>query len=188
LGSFRKYSDLDIIDGVRRQDNRILSYLYNSYYKMVSDYVRKNGGSDDDAGEVMQESVVSLYRQITSGEFSVKSDLKGYFFGVARNLWIAQLRHRSRLAYFEDEPADLSLNEDQYKAMLERIVARSFALLAEDCQTVLTLYGDGLSYEEIADRMGLKNAVYARRKMYLCKEALMKIIKTDPEYHDLGSL
>ncbi|HMT67511.1 MAG TPA: hypothetical protein PKE28_07930, partial [Bacteroidales bacterium] len=65
---------------------------------------------------------------------------------------------------------------------------RSFALLAEDCQTVLTLYGDGLSYEEIADRMGLKNAVYARRKKYLCKEALMKIIKTDPEYHDLGSL
>ena len=188
MGSFRKYSDLDIIDGVRRQDNRILSYLYDSYFKMVSDYIRKNGGTEDDAGEVMQESVVILYKQITTGEFSVKADLKGYFFGIARNVWNAQLKHRSRLAYFENEPADISISEDLYKATLERIVARSFALLAEDCQTVLTLYSDRLSYEEIADRMGLKNAVYARRKKYLCKEALMKIIKTDPEYYDLGSL
>ena len=54
MGSFRKYSDLDIIDGVRRQDNRILSYLYDSYYDMVSDYVRKNSGTEDDAFEVMQ--------------------------------------------------------------------------------------------------------------------------------------
>jgi len=188
LGLFRKYSDLDIIDGVRRQDNQILSYLYDSYYKMVSDYVRKNGGTEDDAGEVMQESVVMLYKQIATGECSVKSDLKGYFFGMARNVWNAQLRHRSRLAHFEDEPVDLSLSEDLYRATLERIVARSFALLAKDCQTMLTLFGDRLSYEEIAERMGLKNAVYARRKKYLCKEALMEIIRRDPEYHDLGSL
>ncbi len=188
MGLFRKYSDLDIIDGVRRQDNRILSYLYDSYYEMVSDYVRKNSGTDDDAGEVMQESVVNLYRQVTTGEFSVKADLKGYFFGMARNVWNAQLRHRSRLVHFETEPADHSSSEDLTRATLERIVARSFALLAEDCQTVLTLYGDGLSYEEIASRMGLKNAAYARRKKYLCKEALMEIIKTDPEFHDLGPL
>ena len=106
MGLFRKYSDLDIIDGVRRQDNRILSYLYDSYYEMVSDYVRKNSGTEDDAGEVMQESVVNLYRQVTTGEFSVKADLKGYFFGMARNVWNAQLRHRSRLVHFETEPAD----------------------------------------------------------------------------------
>jgi hypothetical protein len=36
--------------------------------------------------------------------------------------------------------------------------------------------------------MGLKNESYARRKKYLCKEALMEIIKTDPEYQDLGPL
>jgi DNA-directed RNA polymerase specialized sigma24 family protein len=53
---------------------------------------------------------------------------------------------------------------------------------------VLTLFGEGLSYEEIARRMGFKNEEYARRKKYLCKEALMEIIKTDPEYQDLGPL
>ncbi len=188
MGLFRKYSDIDIIDGVRRQDNRILSYLYDTYYEMINDHVRKNSGTEDDVREVMQETVVILYRQVTGDGFSLKTDLKGYFFGVARNVWNAQLRHRSKLVPFESEPADHSAAEETSRATLERIVARSFALLAESCQTVLTLFGDGLSYEEIANRMGLKNAVYARRKKYLCKEALMEIIKTDQEYQDLGPL
>src|SRR5690606_42159283 len=61
----------------------------------------------------------------------------------------------SRLVHFETEPADHSSSEDLTRATLERIVARSFALLAEDCQRVLTLYGDELSYGEIDSRMGL---------------------------------
>jgi DNA-directed RNA polymerase specialized sigma24 family protein len=53
---------------------------------------------------------------------------------------------------------------------------------------VMNLFIDGHSYEEIARKMGMKSETYARRKKYLCKEALMQIIKTDPEYQDLGPL
>jgi DNA-directed RNA polymerase specialized sigma24 family protein len=88
----------------------------------------------------------------------------------------------------ESDPADHTAAEEMNDAILERIVARSFALLGEDCQMVLNLYGEGSSYEEIARRMGFRNETYARRKKYLCKEALMEIIKTDPEYQDLGPL
>ncbi len=188
MGLFRKFSDNDIIDGVRRQDSRILTYLYESYYETVSDHVRKNSGTEDDVRDVIQETVVILYRQVTGEGFVLTTDLKGYFFGVARNVWNVQLRHRSKLVPLESDIADHSAAEDVANATLERIVARSFALLAEDCQMVLTLYGEGCSYEEIARRMGLKNESYARRKKYLCKEALMEIIKTDPEYQDLGPL
>lgn len=188
LGLFRKYSDSDIIDGIRRQDNRILSHLYDSYFEMIRDYLRKNSGTDDDVHEVLQETVVILYKQVTGDGFALTTDLKGYFFGVARNVWNAHLRHRSRLVPLDTDHADNSEAEDIANATLERIVARSFALLKEDCRMVLTLYGEGCTYEEIAGRMGLKTEDYARRKKYLCKEALMEIIKTDPEYHDLGPL
>ena len=188
MGLFRKYSDIDIIDGIRRQDTRILAHLYDSYLEMISDHLRKNGGTSDDVHEVLQESVVILYRQVTGEGFRLAGDLKGYFFGIARNVWNAHLRHRSRLVPLSAEHADSSAAEEISKAALERIVARSFTLLAGDCQMVLTLYGDGYSYDEIARRMGLKTEAYARRKKYLCKEALMEIIKTDPEYQDLGPL
>lgn len=188
MGLFKKYSDSDIIDGIRRQDNKILTYLYEAYYEVIRDHLKKNSGSDDDVYDVLQESVVILYKQVTGDGFTLTSDLKGYFFGIARNIWNAQLRYRSRITSLEIEPADLDEEEDFTKATLERIVTRSFALLKEDCQMVLKLFSEGFSYEEITRKMGMKNETYARRKKYLCKEALMEIIKTDPEYHDLGPL
>ena len=188
MGLFRKFSDTDIIDGIRRQDNKILTYLYDSYFGMIRDHLSKNSGSEDDAHEVLQETVVILYKQVTGEGFRLTTDLKGYFFGVARNVWNSQLRYRSRLVPISTDPTDNSAAEEANSALLERIVTRSFALLGEDCQRVLTLFGEGLSYGEIALKMGFKNEDYARRKKYLCKEALMEIIKTDQEYQDLGPL
>ena len=43
---------------------------------------------------------------------------------------------------------------------------------------------EGRCYEEIAKEMGYKSATYARRKKYLCKEELIKLIKADPDYKD----
>ena len=188
MGLFKRYSDSDIIDGIRRQDNKILTYLYDAYYEVIRDHLKKNSGSDDDVYDVLQESVVILYKQVTGDGLKLTSDLKGYFFGIARNIWNTQLRYRSRITSLEIEPANPDEAEDQTKATLERIVTRSFALLKEDCQMVLTLFSEGYSHEEIARKLGMKNEAYARRKKYLCKEALMEIIKTDPEYHDLGPL
>lgn len=188
MGLFKKYSDSDIIDGIRRQDNRILTYLYEAYYEVIRDHLKKNSGSDDDVYDVLQETVVILYKQVTGETFTLTSDLKGYFFGVARNVWNTQLRYRSRLTSLDTDPVDFSADEEASSAALERIVMRSFALLREDCQMMLNLFSEEFTYEEIARKMGLKNESYARRKKYLCKEALMEIIKTDPDYQDLGPL
>jgi DNA-directed RNA polymerase specialized sigma24 family protein len=49
---------------------------------------------------------------------------------------------------------------------------------------VLNLFFEGLSYEEIAEKMNLKNEIYARRKKYLCKESLLELVKEDPEYQE----
>ena len=188
MGLFKKYSDSDIIDGIRRQDSRILTWLYDSWYEVVRDHLKKNSGSDDDVYDVLQETVVILYKQVTGENLNLTSDLRGYFFGVARNVWNTQLRYRSRLTSLETDPVDFAETDEAAGATLERIVMRSFALLGEDCQMMLNLFTEGFSYEEIARKMGLKNESYARRKKYLCKEALMEIIKTDPEYQDLGPL
>jgi len=188
LGLFRKYSDGDIIDGIKRQDNKILTYLYDVHFDMVRDHLRKNSGSDDDVYEVLQETVVILYRQVTGDGFTLTSDLKGYFFGIARNVWNTQLRYRSRITSLDTDLPETADTEEVTGVILERIVSRSFALLKEDCQMILNLFSEGYTYEEIARKMGMKNETYARRKKYLCKEALMEIIRTDPEYQDLGPL
>ena len=127
-----------------------------------------------------------LYRQITGDSLTLSTDLKGYFFGIARNLWSARLRQKNLVTGMEPQfdVADEASTEDYEERLFERIMSRAFQKLKPDCQTILTLYADGISFQEIAEKMHLKNEDYARRKKYLCKEALLELVKADTEYQE----
>jgi len=187
LGLFKKYSDSALLEGLLRQDNKILEYLYEVYFEMVRDHIKKNSGTEEDVYDVLQESIVILFKQVRENKYNLTSDLKGYFFGIARNIWSAQLRKKSRNTEIESDYPDEDENESG-NPLLERIVSRAFKLLSDDSQTILTLFSEGYSYQEIASMMNLKNETYARRKKYLSKESLMEFVKLDPEYKDYLSL
>ena len=181
---FKKISDINIITGIRNQDDNVLNWLYNNYFQTVKNHVLSNSGSDDDVSDVFQDTIIVLYKQIQDNNLNLTTDLKGYFFGIARNVWSAQLRRKQKTTELEIDIADEEESDEQSDSILERIISRAFQKLKPDQQMVLNLFSDGLSYEEIADKMNLKNEVYARRKKYLCKEALLELVKEDPEYQD----
>jgi RNA polymerase sigma factor (sigma-70 family) len=181
----RKPSDSKIIEGLKVQDEKILNYLYDNYYQTVKNHVLKNSGSDDDVSDVLQESIITLYKQAISPEFNLTTELKGYFFGIVRNIWNVQLRKKNPTNEFNlDEIIDDD-TEEFNDMVLERVVTEAFQKLKSDCQTMLKLFSEGLTYEEIAIKMNLKNETYARRKKYLCKEALIEIIKDYPAFNDI---
>jgi RNA polymerase sigma factor (sigma-70 family) len=183
---FKRISDTSIIEGIKTQDDKTLNWLYDNYYSAVKNHVMKNSGAAEDVSDVFQDTIIILYKQITDNTLNLTTDLKGYFFGIARNIWSAQLRKKRKTSELEldfDVPEETG-GEDFNDALFERIVSRAFQNLKPDCQTVLTLYSEGRTYEEIAASMNLKNESYARRKKYLCKEALMEQVKKDPEYQE----
>jgi len=181
---FGRLSDSAIIDGIRCQDDKVLTWIYHNYRESIRHHVLTNSGTEADVSDVFQESVITLYSQITENRLTLTSDLKGYFFGVARNIWSGMLRKKLKSTEVDMEIPDESSEDDPGNPLLERIVFRSLQKLKPDARTILTLYSEGYSYEEIAARMELKNEDYARRKKYLSKEALMEIIRKDPEYSD----
>ena len=183
-GLFKKISDINIINGIRNQDDYILNWLYDNYLQIVKKHVLNNSGSDDDVSDVFQDTIIVLYNQIVSDTLNLTTDLKGYFFGIARNVWSAQLRKKQRTVELEVDLPDEDETEEQSDPILERIVSRVFPKLKPDQQMILNLFSDGLSYDEIAVRMNLKNEVYARRKKYLSKESLIELMKEDPEYQE----
>jgi RNA polymerase sigma factor (sigma-70 family) len=181
---FNRYSDNAIIEGVRKQDDKILNWIYDNYYQSVKKHVINNSGSAEDVSDVFQDSIIVLYNQISENSFKLTSDLKGYFFGIASNIWRAQLRKKQRTTELEIDVPDDENGELIDDPTLERVVSRAFQKLKPDQQIVLTLYSEGLTYEDIAIKLDLKNETYARRKKYLCKEALLEIVKEDPEYQE----
>ena len=183
-GLFKRISDINIINGVRNQDDKILNWLYDNYFQSIKNHVLSNSGSIEDVSDVFQDTIIALYNQITDDKLNLTTDLKGYFFGIARNVWSNQLRKKQKTIELEiDLPEDEEF-EEQGDPILERIVSRVFQKLKPDQQMVLNLFSDGYSYEEIAVKMNLKNEVYARRKKYLCKEVLLELVKEDHEYQE----
>ena len=180
---FKKYSDINIIEGLRKQDDKILNWLYDNYLQPVRDYVFKNSGSAEDVSDVFQDAIIVLYKQISEDKLTLTSDLKGYFFGVARNIWNAQLRRKVRMTEIETDPPEEE-DDELNDPLLEKIISRALLKLKPDQQEILNLYSEGVSYEEIALRMDLKSKVYARRKKYLSKESLLEIVRKDPEYQE----
>jgi RNA polymerase sigma factor, sigma-70 family len=183
-GLFNKLSDINIINGVRNQDDKVLNWLYDNYFQTVKNHVLGNSGSDEDVSDVFQDTIIVLYNQITDDNLHLTTDLKGYFFGIARNVWSAQLRKKQKTIELKIDVPEEEGTEEQSDPILERIISRVFQKLKPDQQMVLNLFSDGLSYEEIALKMNLKNEVYARRKKYMCKEALLELMKEDPEYQE----
>jgi RNA polymerase sigma factor (sigma-70 family) len=181
---FKKPSDIKIIEGIRRQDEKILKWLYNNYWKSVNSYVLKNSGSTEDVADVFQESIIILYKRITEDHIDINTDLKGYFYGIMRNVWLSQLRRRRKTGGIEEVTDIVDYSEELNDQVLERIINRAFQRLKPDQRQVLKMFSEGISYEDIALKMKLKNKDYAKRKKYLSKEALIEIIKKDPEYQE----
>jgi RNA polymerase sigma factor (sigma-70 family) len=184
LGLFKHFSDIEIIDGLRKQDDVILNWLYDNYLQSVRHHVLKNRGSSEDVSDVFQESIIILYKQITEEDLRLTTDLRGYFFGIARNVWNALLRKKQKTTELECDFIEDDEDQEINDQILERILSRVFQKLKPDQQTILSLFSEGYSYEEIAQNMNLKNEEYARRKKYLCKEALLELVKEDPEYQE----
>jgi RNA polymerase sigma factor (sigma-70 family) len=185
---FNRLSDKSIIKGIRGQDDKTLNWLYDNYYHSVKNYVTRNNGSPEDVSDVFQDSIIVLYRQICEDTLTLTTDLKGYFFSIARNKWNNSLRKKKvTLELFSDIPDDEG-NEEAADLVFERIVYRAFDKLSPDFKEILTLFSEGHSYEEIAKKMKLKNETYARRKKYLGKEALIAKMKDDPEYQEFLNL
>lgn len=181
---FKKFSDIEIIAGVRQQDDKVLNWLYDNYLQFVRKHVLNNGGSEEDVSDVFQDSIIILYKQITEDNLNLTTDLKGYFFGIARNVWNAQFRKKHRTTELEiDVVEEEEPGENDYQ-ILERLVSKAFQKLNKDQQKVLKLYSEGKSYEDIAKRMDLKDESNARKRKYMSKEALLEVMKEDPEYQE----
>ncbi len=181
---FNRFSDKSIIEGIRKQDDKVLNWLYDNYFPTVKSHVLKNSGTSDDASDVFQDSIIILYRQICDNKLELSADLKGYFFGVAKNIWNNHLRMRKATYELRNDIPDETSADEPQDLMFERIVSRAFEKLDPGHQDMLKLFSEGYSFEEIARMMKLKNETYARRKKYLSKEAIMEIIREDPEYQD----
>jgi RNA polymerase sigma-70 factor (ECF subfamily) len=118
-----------------------------------------------DAQDAAQEAMLKAFRSIAA--FEARSELATWLFRIAHNTSLDFLKKTFRqregtsLDSLRDQgfdpPSDGQTPEDQYLRDSEQTMLRgAVSTLAPRQQALLSLrYGDGLSYEQIADTMNL---------------------------------
>ncbi len=182
------YSDEAIIEGLRLRSDYIIKYIYQEIFPMILFMVTKNNGSEEDAEDNFQDSLIVVYKKIKANELDLSCSFRTYIYSVSRNLWLQKLNKRKQYAaQFADVEGYINMEEDNIYERNNneiekfRLYQQHFFTLSGDCQKVLQLFMKKMSLKEIAEEMGFKTEKYAKTRKYLCKEELKKRIINDPK-------
>lgn len=169
-------TEREIFEGIAKKDNETFLYLYQKYQGKILHMVQKNNGNQDDALDIFQEGIISLWTNIAQGKFQVKDQAKisTYLYTLCRNIWISKLRKR-KVMVAVDNQADTQMEES--KEMLEqqeRIteLEDKFRKLDENCRNMLSMfYYKKSSLKEIAANLGITEKT-AKNNKYRCMQRL----------------
>jgi RNA polymerase sigma factor (sigma-70 family) len=183
----KKFTLGQIIEGIRKRDNKVLTLIYKELFPVVRYYVMSNGGNQDDAKDVFQESIIVIFKQISLNSFEIKTGFEAYLYGVSRLIWLKILRNRAthdRSIMQIEEPENSYMPADNLieEEIEMRLFRKHFSRLGSECQKMLRFISEGVPYEQIAVLMNYKNEKIVRNKKYKCKEMLIKMIQEDPQY------
>lgn len=183
-----KYSQEELVNGLRRRDSRVLRYIYRQYYPVILNLIVNNSGTEADAQDIFQEVLIVVFNKIKAKEeFHLDSSLKTYIYSVARLLWLKSLRRRNTENNFRETNTYIDFDEPepfQEKDLRLAMYQRAFMKLPPDCQEILKFTNQGISQKEIAERMGLRSENYIKKRKHYCKEYLINRVKEDPDYEE----
>jgi len=168
--------DSEVFEQICRGDEKALEYLYKKYYKMMTKIVLSNSGSEDEAKDIYQDALVVFWQKATSGNLVLTSKMSTYIYSICLNLWRKELDRKKR---FANEEKDSSVYGNEDKIEREKIINECIQQLGETCKKVLMYYYfDGLSMQDIADKLGFANTNTAKTKKYKCKLKLDELVRS----------
>jgi len=187
----KQHTDHIYIEALLKNDSKVLSKIYSKFSHKIVSYVRKNSGNADDAQDIIQETLVTIYHQAKEKNFILTCPFDAYFYLLCKRRWLNELKKRGnkRVTILED---DTSITEEQEQQVEEteifeqqhQLFESKFKELGKKCQELLKATFKIKSMEEVADFLGVTYG-YARKKKSQCMGKLTQLVKNSNEFHQL---
>ncbi len=186
------HPDQKYIDALLENDKVVLDELYRKYSGKIKWMVIKNNGTEDDAADIFQEALMSIYHKAKLNGFELTCPFDAFIYMVCRKKWLNVLAKRKNHGVTNIEEQEYSLGEDTFKLAEDchlqderlALLKSKFAELGEACQELLKLSWEDKSMEEVAGILGFTYG-YARKKKSECMAKLTKLIQTSPIFKTL---
>lgn len=180
-------TDAEIIEGIRSggiRRQKLATQIYQQYMGYVYKGQKRYKLSLEDARDAYADAVTGVCRHIREGRFRGESKLSTYLFKSFSNRCVDKIRRLTSNSNVEWDELVPTM-PDKAKTMIQELVIR------EDTERLLSLMdelGDnckkilidseyyGFNMEEIAERIGFKNAASVSSMKYRCLNKLKKLL------------
>ena len=174
-------NDKTLIRRIQENDRTVLGDVYAKFRKMVISHIKNHGGSNEEAEDIYQESIIVFWQNVSSGKFELTAKISTYLVAVAKNKWMVELRKRK--FNITEDPPENTQNDDPLilDEMIENEDSEKIRTALDQIQPVckkllILFYFEERSMEEIAQILQFANPNVAKSKKYQCKDALKKML------------
>jgi len=177
------HTDQQYIQALLDNDVPVVREIYNKYASKVRQYILANSGSEDDAADIFQESLVDIYNQAKHKGLQLTCPFEPFLILVCKRKWLNELKKRGRQPVTK-EIDDVSIGEDVF-AMAEQLKQHQekmqvfllcFEKLGDSCKEIIRKCMSGEDQERIAEQLKVTYG-YLRKKKSECMAALTQMVQ-----------
>ena len=168
-------TEAELVRAARSGDQTAFGQLVEQHYTMVYNLALRMMGNPEDAADLTQEAFLSAWRSLAS--FQGQSAFSTWLYRLTSNACIDFLRREKRRGALslttedEEEGRELEVPDERFspereleKKEARQLVREGLLSLSPEHREVLVLRElEGLSYEEIAQTLGLEEGTVKSR-------------------------
>jgi RNA polymerase sigma factor (sigma-70 family) len=183
----KKYAEHEIIEGIKNNNEALITDLIEILKPQVFRWVRANSGTKTDAEDNFEQTWEVVIINIYTGKYK-EGNFAGYFKTISRNLWLKGITGpgiERKTGILINEMKDLSEEERNAKIAKDNnieIVHQKFMQLDKKCREILTRkYIKDIKMKDIAVQMD-STENFVKIKLFRCKKKLLELLKNDPGF------
>lgn len=146
------YSDDDLVEQIRRGDEKAAEELIKRYYSSILFYCKRYCFNSEKAEDLAQETFLRLFRNLSG--YKGKRKFKAYLYTIANHLCIDESRKIE--VYPLENEEEITDASDEIRRIEDRSEVDYLlkVLSPEQREAVILRFGEQLSFWEIAKIMG----------------------------------
>ena len=187
------HEDQKYIDGLLKNNSFIIQAIYDKFVPKVVNYIKLNSGSSDEAQDVIQDTLITIYNQASEKKLQLTCPFDAYFFLLCKRKWLNELKKslnkkvtiNEEVLSKDDEAQELAF-ETSIFGEKQALFTEMFNKLGTACKDLLTATFKIKSMEDVAKSLGVTYA-YARKKKSLCIGKLTELVRESPKFNQLNN-
>jgi RNA polymerase sigma factor (sigma-70 family) len=180
------FSDSELVKAIREKEmlESAILQLYRDHAEITRSFIKGKGGTEQDADDIFQETVVSFIDSVQKSKFRQESGIRTFLISISKNLWYNEIRrrqragNRERLFEADRDQEDSGVQEIIQDRELKKQLNQLLQNLGDSCRKILELfYYENLSMKEIVLHLHYENEQVVRNKKYKCLQQLTDKMK-----------